>query len=91
MSVGHSQMSSSSTLMEASSSAAVLLGFFIVQIPPQVLAHSFQRAGVSHKRSYLSTVAYTRASADNVIAGHLRLVATDASTDCALFNNLAGG
>jgi hypothetical protein len=30
MSVGQSQMSSISTLIEASSSAAVLLGFFIV-------------------------------------------------------------
>jgi hypothetical protein len=34
MSVGQSQMSSISTLIEASSSAAVLLGFFIVHISP---------------------------------------------------------
>src|SRR4051812_43044983 len=39
-------------------------------------------------RSYLSTAAYARASADNLVTGHLRLVAIDASADCALFDNL---
>src|SRR5436190_11364317 len=56
-------MSSISTLIDASSSAAVLLGFFIVQIPPGVLAHS---RGSEPQASYLSTAACTRASADNL-------------------------